>query len=111
MHGLHARCVIEVLHAENVLARKYFWPGCHNMEPYRSHYPHAGLLLPNTELVANRSFVLPTGAEMHAEVAGTAELLAEDDADGIRMAREVVRKLGWRNAGPTPLRASFAPPS
>jgi geranyl-CoA carboxylase beta subunit len=50
------------------------------------------------------------GAEMHAEVAGTAELLAEDDADGIRMAREVVRKLGWRDAGPTPLGSSFVPP-
>ncbi|HQY62971.1 MAG: acyl-CoA carboxylase subunit beta [Myxococcales bacterium] len=35
------------------------------------------------------------GAEMHCQVAGTAELLAEDDADGVRIAREVVAKLGW----------------
>lgn len=35
------------------------------------------------------------GAEMHSEIAGTADFLAENDADGIRMAREVVRKLGW----------------
>src|SRR5690606_10849925 len=53
--------VIEALHAENVLARKYFWPGCHAMKPYRELYPHAGLLLSNTELVANRAVVLPTG--------------------------------------------------
>lgn len=35
------------------------------------------------------------GAEMHAEVAGTADYLAEDDRDGIRIAREVVGQLGW----------------
>ncbi|WP_372782197.1 acyl-CoA carboxylase subunit beta [Litorivivens sp.] len=35
------------------------------------------------------------GAEMHAEVAGTADYLAENDADGIRIAREIVGKLGW----------------
>jgi dTDP-4-amino-4,6-dideoxygalactose transaminase len=59
--------IVEVLHAENVLARKYFWPGCHNMEPYRSYYPHAGLVLPNTKRVAERVVVLPTGSAMRSE--------------------------------------------
>lgn len=54
--------IVEVLHAENILARKYFWPGCHNMEPYRSYYPHAGLVLPNTNMLAERVVVLPTGS-------------------------------------------------
>ena len=40
------------------------------------------------------------GAEMHGEVAGTAEYLAEDDRDGIRIAREVVANLGWNEAMP-----------
>ena len=35
------------------------------------------------------------GAEMHAEVAGTADFLAENDNDGIRIAREVTRQLHW----------------
>jgi len=35
------------------------------------------------------------GAEMHAEVAGTAEILAEDDVDAILRAREIVKNLGW----------------
>ena len=35
------------------------------------------------------------GAEMHATVSGTAEYLAENDADGIRLAREIVAKLNW----------------
>ena len=53
--------LVEVLHAENVLARRYFWPGCHRMEPYRSLQPNAGLLLPATERAAARVIVLPTG--------------------------------------------------
>lgn len=53
--------LVAVLHAENVLARKYFWPGCHRMEPYSSLQPHASLLLPVTERVAARIMVLPTG--------------------------------------------------
>lgn len=53
--------LIAALHAENVLARKYFWPGCHRMKPYRELYPHAGLVLTNTEAVADRVIVLPTG--------------------------------------------------
>ncbi len=35
------------------------------------------------------------GAEMHAQLAGTADYLAENDADGIRIAREVARTLSW----------------
>ena len=31
--------LVEVLKAENVLARRYFFPGCHQMEPYRSYFP------------------------------------------------------------------------
>ncbi|MDO7895538.1 acyl-CoA carboxylase subunit beta [Pseudomonas citrulli] len=35
------------------------------------------------------------GAQMHAQVAGTAEYLAQDDADGIRVAREIIGLLPW----------------
>ncbi len=37
------------------------------------------------------------GADMHASVAGTAEYLAENDADAIVQAREVVAALGWND--------------
>ena len=50
-----------VLQAENVMARRYFYPGCHRMEPYRSYFPHAGLLLPETERLVRRVLTLPTG--------------------------------------------------
>jgi geranyl-CoA carboxylase beta subunit len=35
------------------------------------------------------------GAEMHAQVAGTAEYLAENDADAVRTAREILAMLPW----------------
>ncbi len=53
--------LIDILGAENVLARRYFYPGCHRMEPYRSYFPHAGLLLPDTEKLVQRVLLLPTG--------------------------------------------------
>ena len=53
--------IVEALHAENVIARKYFWPGCHKMEPYCSLQQSAGLLLPETDRVAARVISLPTG--------------------------------------------------
>ena len=59
--GLTRDELVAVLRAENVLARRYFFPGCHRMEPYRSYFPHAGLLLPNTERVASGVLCLPTG--------------------------------------------------
>jgi dTDP-4-amino-4,6-dideoxygalactose transaminase len=68
--------IVEVLHAENILARKYFWPGCHNMEPYRSYYPHAGLVLPNTQRVGERVLVLPTGSAIgEQEILGILSVL------------------------------------
>jgi dTDP-4-amino-4,6-dideoxygalactose transaminase len=52
---------IEILHAENVLARRYYYPGCHNMVPYRKDAINSGLKLPETERLAIRTLTLPTG--------------------------------------------------
>ena len=35
------------------------------------------------------------GAEMHSEVSGVADFIAQSDADGIRIAREVTQMLSW----------------
>lgn len=50
------------------------------------------------------------GAEMHAGVAGTAEYVAESDADGIRMAREVMAKIGWQDQLPPVPEKTFKAP-
>ncbi len=59
--GIHRNLLMRLLHAERVRARRYFYPGVHRMEPYRSLYPHAGLLLPATEGLVERVLSLPTG--------------------------------------------------
>jgi dTDP-4-amino-4,6-dideoxygalactose transaminase len=81
-HGAALRDrILAALHAENILARKYFWPGCHRMQPYRDLFPHAGLLLQNTQRVAERVIVLPNGESVSDEVidavVGTIHVLAE----------------------------------
>src|SRR5688572_780735 len=38
------------------------------------------------------------GAVMHTHVSGLGEYLAEDDSDGVRIAREVLARLGWKAA-------------
>jgi len=65
--GISRDDLVRVLHAENVLARRYFYPGCHEMEPYRSNFPHAGLLLPETEKLTQRVMSLPTGTAVGPE--------------------------------------------
>jgi dTDP-4-amino-4,6-dideoxygalactose transaminase len=56
--------IMTALQAENILARKYFWPGCHKMKPYRNLFPNAGLLLANTEEVSKSVIVLPSGPSL-----------------------------------------------
>lgn len=51
------------------------------------------------------------GATMHAEVAGTGEFLAENDADGIRLAREVFSQLPWNLQGHASPKRSWSEPA
>ena len=50
------------------------------------------------------------GAEMHAAISGVADYLAEDDADGIRLAREIMAGLGWNEALPSAHRPDHREP-
>jgi len=65
--GVGRDTLVDVLHAENVIARRYFHPGAHRMEPYRSCFPHAGLVLPVTERLTRRVLSLPTGTSIGAD--------------------------------------------
>jgi dTDP-4-amino-4,6-dideoxygalactose transaminase len=66
--GVKRDQLMQILHAENVLARRYFYPGCHRMEPYKSLYPDPLLSLPETEFVASRVLTLPTGQAITADI-------------------------------------------
>jgi dTDP-4-amino-4,6-dideoxygalactose transaminase len=62
--GLNRDILVRVLAAENVAARRYFFPGVHAMEPYFSRDPTAGTRLSRTVHVADRTLVLPAGPEI-----------------------------------------------
>ncbi len=51
------------------------------------------------------------GAEMHASVSGLAEFLAQDDADAIAMAREIVHRLDWNRRCPAPPQRDYNEPA
>ena len=59
--GINRDDLVNVFWAENVIARRYFYPGCHRMEPYRSLSPGAGAQLPVTEELSERVLLLPNG--------------------------------------------------
>lgn len=79
-----------VLWAEGVLARRYFFPGCHRMEPYRSLFPHAGLVLPETERLVRRVLTLPTGTAVDPEaVVVVTDIIRHAVEEGPRLTRDI----------------------
>ena len=90
-----------ILCAENVLVRRYFYPGCHRMQPYASMTPNGGRRLPVTDRVARRVLVLPTGTAVSAEqvdlICGMLRLLVSNGASvakRLRGARESATAVG-----------------
>jgi dTDP-4-amino-4,6-dideoxygalactose transaminase len=73
--------LITMLHAENVLARRYFYPGCHRLEPYVRE-PQT---LPVTERLAATVMAMPTGGSVTeddiAEIARRVRVAATNGAD------------------------------
>jgi len=59
--GIDRDTMNRLLHAENIIARRYFYPGCHMMPAYAG-----GVSLPNTEILASRTLALPTGTSVDA---------------------------------------------
>ncbi|MDI1289495.1 MAG: carboxyl transferase domain-containing protein [bacterium] len=49
------------------------------------------------------------GAEMHARVSGLADYLAVDEADALRIGRDIVAHLNWAKQGPGPATAARPP--
>lgn len=49
------------------------------------------------------------GAAMHSRVSGVSDYLARDEADAVRIGREIVGRLGWTRKGPAPSGSGEAP--
>jgi len=60
--------LVQRLGDENVLARRYFWPGCHKMEPYKTLQPDAGSQLPVTESFLANVILFPTGTSINPAI-------------------------------------------
>ena len=92
--GITRDVLIQVLHAENIIARRYFYPGCHRMEPYRSLFPHASLLLTETERVASRVVILPTGTGVDEEaISAVCQILRLAVENGERLTRMSAKQI------------------
>ena len=79
--------LMSVLQRENVLARRYFYPGCHQMEPYRSTFPWAIFRLRNTRQLADRVLALPNGDSVfECDIRNVCAILrlAQENADAVR---------------------------
>jgi dTDP-4-amino-4,6-dideoxygalactose transaminase len=99
--GLDRDRILQILHAENVLARRYFFPGCHRMEPYRTRYPNAGLLLPETERLVSQVLIMPTGPNVEQEqissIGGILRTVLGNVAEVRSRLREVALKMKTGN--------------
>jgi len=62
--GLSRDQMNDILWAENIRARRYFFPGVHRMEPYRSTLPAYSNQLPVTERLVHRLMALPNGTSI-----------------------------------------------
>ena len=66
----------EYLHAHDILARRYFHPGCHRLVPYALSNPD--LSLPRTEVLCDHLLCLPTGQDVTArDVERVCEVIKE----------------------------------
>lgn len=91
--GITRDTLVEQLQRENVLCRRYFHPGCHRMEPYRSYFPNAGLLLPVTEALSERIFSLPTGTAVSTDDIARVVTLIRTMTDAARATMRLVSRV------------------
>jgi dTDP-4-amino-4,6-dideoxygalactose transaminase len=85
--------LVEILWAENVIARRYFYPGCHRMEPYHTLDPDAAQRLHFTERLARRVLLLPTGTSVGPEhietICGILQLVVRNGSEAQTRVRQI----------------------
>lgn len=68
--------LISTLHSQNILAKRYFSPGCHQMPPYAAVHDAARAPLPHTTRLCERLLQLPTGSGVtHLDIARIGDFL------------------------------------
>lgn len=61
--GITRDLLYRILWKENIIARRYFYPGCHKMQPYKKLYPDSYKRLAVTENIGQRILCLPSNLE------------------------------------------------
>ena len=56
--------LVQHFHDNDILVRRYFHPGCHRLEPYKSDHSYNNAQLLNTENVASKVLVFPAGYQL-----------------------------------------------
>jgi dTDP-4-amino-4,6-dideoxygalactose transaminase len=85
--------MIEILHKENVLARRYFYPGCHRMEPYQSSLSFNESDLTETDKLAKRVISLPTGEAVSTDdISKICQIIRFVVANGKRIKDRLVKE-------------------
>lgn len=59
--------VCDALRARNILARRYFHPGCHRMEPYQTLYPEQVDGFPIADTLCSQVMCLPNGTAVSSD--------------------------------------------
>lgn len=76
-YGTPRDVLYKALWKENIMARRYFYPGCHGMEPYRTMFPSASERLPVTMDAVSRALCLPNNLDdPERDIEKIAEVLA-----------------------------------
>lgn len=86
--------LVAALHAENVLARRYFSPGCHRVAPHAMSAP----ALPVTEGLSARVVALPTGTAVGPSEIATIAAIVRGAVDEAPLVRERVQGVTARTA-------------
>lgn len=88
--GVPRDLLVDVLRAENILARRYFYPGVHRSIPYVHTLPQYLDRLPNTDQLCATSIQFPVGALVSDKDAGIV-------CDVLARAHELAREVRARN--------------
>ena len=84
--------LVTILQAENVIARRYFTPGCHRSMPYRARPRRGTDRLIVTEQLCESLFALPTGAGVTAADIGEIGTILVDAYDNAAELWHALRK-------------------
>lgn len=83
--------LVAILHAENVIARRYFTPGCHRSMPYLSRLRRGSDRLPVTEHLCNSLIVLPTGTGVNVTDIAEIGAIIRDAYENVPELRHALR--------------------